>query len=115
MKLLVCGGRDYTNRNALFAALDWLHGRRNIELIIHGAARGADRLAAEWASARGIQSRAFPALWDVDGKAAGFIRNRRMLDCGRPDGVAAFPGGRGTADMINQAQAAGVLVWRPYK
>jgi hypothetical protein len=115
MKILVCGGRDYADRVALFAALDHLHARRVIELVIHGAARGADKLAAEWANARGIQSRAFPALWDADGKAAGFIRNQRMLDCGRPDGIAAFPGGRGTADMINRAQTAGVPVWRPYQ
>jgi hypothetical protein len=115
MKLLVCGGRDYTDRAALFAALDYLHARRVIELIIHGAARGADKLAAEWAGARGIQSRAFPALWHAHGKAAGCIRNQHMLDCGKPDGVVAFPGGCGTADMINRSQTAGVPVWRPYK
>ena len=114
MKLLVCGGRDYTDRAALCAALDRVHARRGIELIIHGAARGADTLAAEWAKVRGIPSRPFPALWDVDGKAAGFIRNQRMLDCGKPDGLAAFPGGRGTADMINRARSAGVPVWQPY-
>ena len=115
MKLLVCGGRDYTDRIALFKALDHLHARRAVELIIHGAARGADKLAAEWAGARGIQSQAFPALWHVHGKAAGYIRNQHMLDAGKPDGVAAFPGGRGTADMIDRAQIAGIAVWRPYK
>lgn len=115
MKLLVCGGRDYTDRAALYKALDHLHARRTIELVIHGAARGADSLAAEWAGARGIQSKAFPALWHAYGKAAGWIRNQHMLDAGQPDGVVAFPGGRGTADMINRAHTAGVPVWQPYK
>jgi hypothetical protein len=33
-----------------------------------------------------------------------------MLDEGRPDLVIAMPGGRGTANMISQAEKAGVAV-----
>ncbi|MEM9912925.1 MAG: hypothetical protein AAF922_19365 [Pseudomonadota bacterium] len=44
------------------------------------------------------------------GRAAGPIRNKEMLDEGCPDLVVAFPGGRGTANMVKQAQAAGVEV-----
>lgn len=46
----------------------------------------------------------------TNGKAAGPIRNQRMLDEGKPDLVVAFPGGRGTADMVRRAKAAGVPV-----
>jgi hypothetical protein len=44
------------------------------------------------------------------GRAARPIRNQRMLDEGKPDLVVAFPGGRGTTDMIRRAERAGVPV-----
>jgi len=34
-----------------------------------------------------------------------------MLAEGEPDAVLAFPGGRGTADMVRRAKRAGVPVW----
>lgn len=114
MKLLVCGGRDYSNHAALERALLHLHGRRPITLLIHGDAPGADRLAARIADLHGIPTMAFPADWSGLGKAAGPIRNQQMLDEGRPDGVMAFPGGSGTADMVRRAIAAGLKVWKPY-
>ena len=80
-------------------------------VLIHGAARGADEGAARWAKSEGIASRAYPANWRKHGKAAGPIRNQQMLDDGRPDFVVAFPGGRGTADMVRRAHAAGVPVY----
>lgn len=75
--------------------------------LITGAAYGADTLAAEWATRSGVQVVSCPANWSVYGKGAGHVRNRRMLELG-PDLVVAFPGGRGTADMIRQATSAGV-------
>jgi predicted polyphosphate/ATP-dependent NAD kinase len=39
----------------------------------------------------------------TQGKAAGIIRNQRMLDEGKPDLVIAFQGGDGTADMVRRA------------
>jgi hypothetical protein len=54
-----------------------------------------------------------PAEWKKHGKRAGPLRNMRMLEEWKPDGVAAFPGGSGTADMIAQARNAGVKVWEP--
>ena len=47
------------------------------------------------------------------GRSAGAIRNRDMLDTGKPDLVVAFSGGRGTADMVRRAGKAGVAVNRP--
>jgi hypothetical protein len=34
-----------------------------------------------------------------------------MLDEWQPDGVIAFPGGRGTADMTRRAKESGLKVW----
>ena len=53
---------------------------------------------------------AFPAEWKKHGKAAGPIRNRKMLQDGKPDLVLAFPGGRGTANMVELATDAGIRV-----
>jgi hypothetical protein len=110
MRVLVCGGRDYADARALNEALDAIHRETPITRLIHGAARGADSLAATWAVSRGIPASAFPADWKQDGKAAGFIRNARMLRDGRPELVVAFPGGKGTAHMVKLAKDAGVPV-----
>ena len=108
MRVLVCGGRTYSDRRTLASTLDKLTPKP--ALIIAGAAPGADTLAAEWAVSRCVESAAFYADWELHGKAAGPMRNRRMLEEGKPDLVVAFPGGSGTADMVRQAKAAGVRV-----
>lgn len=135
VRVLVCGGRLYgaTNlakqppaqapqtplfrtpeygpsleRNALYAILDAEHRARPFEVLIHGAARGADQLAGEWAKSRGVSLDVYPADWDKHGRSAGPIRNGRMLVDGKPDMVIAFPGGKGTADMVRQARRAGI-------
>lgn len=115
MKFIVCGGRDYTNISAVRHALHSLHSHTGITLIIEGGALGADRLARAWAIACDVPYVTVAADWDKHGKAAGPIRNAEMLATHKPDGVVAFPGGRGTADMIAQARAAGVKVWEPFK
>lgn len=66
-------------------------------------------MAYDWVKARDILIEEYPAEWDKHGKAAGFIRNQDMLDSG-VDVVVAFPGGRGTADMVRRARKAGVEV-----
>lgn len=110
IRVLVCGGRDYADRNAVFEALDEVAERHNGVRIIQGGATGADALAREWCVTRHESYMNFPADWKKHGRAAGPIRNRQMLDEGRPDVVFAFPGGRGTADMIRQAELVPVPV-----
>lgn len=114
MILLVCGGRAWSDRERTFQALDTVQRRRGVEQLITGCARGADSLAVEWATTRGVAHRVFRADWEGLGRRAGSVRNQRMLDDGRPDGVVAFPGGVGTADMVRRALEAGVTVWQPY-
>lgn len=109
-RVLVCGGRDYDDKESLTTVLDAAHHANPIECLIHGAARGADTLAADWALSHDVLCNAYPADWERDGKAAGPIRNQRMLDLGKPHMVIAFPGGKGTADMIRRAEAAKVPV-----
>lgn len=114
MKVLVCGGRNYWKPSQVNRALARLHAERGITLLIHGDAPGADKMADAWAKEVGVEVRAFPANWDAFGPGAGPIRNQCMLDYGKPDGVVAFPGGAGTADMVKRAEEAGLKVWKPY-
>ena len=111
MKILVCGGRNFDDYDNMQSVLSSLNAERGpISLIIHGAASGADRMAGIYAYHHDIMVQEFPADWSAHGRSAGPIRNAAMLKKGRPDLVVAFPGGRGTADMVYQARNAGVEV-----
>lgn len=78
--------------------------------IISGAAKGADSAAADWAIVNYANLEEYPADWKTHGKSAGFIRNKQMLEEGKPDYVIAFPGGKGTAMMVDIAKKAKVPV-----
>lgn len=111
MKVLVCGGRDFCDDELMNDTLNEVHGTgRSITAIIQGGASGADFLAAMWATDHNVLCIGVPADWANYGKAAGPIRNRQMLEDCQPDLVLAFPGGRGTADMVRQAKKAGIKV-----
>jgi UDP-N-acetylmuramoylalanine-D-glutamate ligase len=107
MRVLVCGGRDYSDIRKVFATLGELSG---MEFLMFGCASGADAIAHQWGERMRMDYRKFFAKWTEQGKGAGPIRNQRMLDEGKPDLVVAFPGGSGTADMVRRAKAAGVRV-----
>lgn len=109
-RVLVCGGRDYRNWEQLYHVLSYLAVEYGFTEVIHGAARGADTMADQWASMTGLPARAFPANWALYRNAAGAKRNQQMLDEGKPDLVVAFPGGDGTADMVRRARAANIRV-----
>lgn len=110
MRVLVCGGRDFSDKTTVWGWMQALHLKLGVSVVIHGDASGADRLAASWARQEGVPVIAYPAAWQTHGRAAGPIRNQQMLDFGKPDLVIAFPGGRGTADMVGRARKAGIKV-----
>lgn len=115
MRVIVCGGRDYKNGDFLFFKLDELYQDlkavgKELETIIEGGAPGADKLAGEWALLKGIDLEVYKADWEKHGKAAGPIRNIKMLKDGEPDLVIAFPGGSGTAHMVGISKDAGIEV-----
>lgn len=117
-RLLVCGGRTYSEERALAWELSrWAMRHDGLEIITgydpdNVRFQGADQLAHEWALANGIPAFPFPAPWRIKGNYAGPFRNQRMLDFGKPHGVVAFPGGRGTADMCARAEKAGIKPFR---
>lgn len=102
MKVIVCGGRDYENWQHVHSTLNELHKARKITHIIHGNAPGADTHGGCWARKNGVQEVVCASNWDKYGTRGGPIRNQAMLQL-VPDLVLAFPGGRGTSDMMRQA------------
>lgn len=109
MKVLVCGGREYQNRDRVIQVLNDLNSRHGVSLLIHGDARGADRLAGNWAESAGVQEVRCPANWLYYGRRAGHRRNASMLLL-EPDLVVAFPGGKGTAMMVQLAKDNNIRV-----
>jgi hypothetical protein len=110
VRVLVCGGRDYTNHERAMIVLDEVHARQPITLIIEGGARGADRLGRDWAKLHNIPVHTEEAQWAKFGRSAGALRNIEMLKQS-PDLVVAFKGGKGTAHMTLIARAAGIPLY----
>lgn len=112
MKILVCGGRDFGNTADeyyfIFNRLD--ESVTPEDVIISGLATGADTVAVEWARMGGNRVETYPANWERDGNSAGPQRNQRMIDIGKPDIVYAFPGGKGTRDMVTRAKKHNIPV-----
>lgn len=121
MRVLICGGRN----EPVQPIVEWLTNNLEqclkdkfgtvffnpvVDVVIHGGAKGADTAAGIWAEANYIPLEVYRANWDLFGKAAGHIRNARMLKTGMPDVIVAFPGGSGTANMIKQASKAKIPV-----
>ena len=89
MKVLVCGGRNFNDALTLGSWLGGIHKDHGITLLIEGGARGADYMARKFAEWADIPVKTFDADWAAHGKAAGPIRNRRMLEESKPDLVVA--------------------------
>lgn len=115
MIVLVCGGRDYKDWERFRDVMDKLHEEHVFRKVIYGDAAGADHMAGLWAHRWKISHSQYKAFWGTQGRAAGPLRNKRMLYEGKPDLVVAFPGGDGTANMMKQAKAAGVVIFRVEK
>ena len=112
------GGRDLAWPHQRVAAeLLARSGGRLVHLLLHGGARGADAAIARAAHQLGWSALVMPAEWRRHGRAAGPIRNRELLELAvaRAEAhtspgvstsvlVVAFPGGAGTASLVQQAR-----------
>ena len=108
MIILACGSRDWDNQEIVRAALQELD---ESSVVVSGAARGADSIAADLAREMGLEVWEFAADWEAYGKRAGMMRNLQMLDQ-NPDQVWAFWDGqsRGTAHTVRAARKRGIQV-----
>lgn len=100
MRVLVCGGRNFKRYDIVKKVLSTL----DITEICSGHARGADEDGERYAAEFGIPVTVFPAHWNTYKQSAGAIRNKLMLTEFQPDTVVAFPGGRGTENMLMLAR-----------
>ena len=107
-RVLVCGGTKFNKKHVLYRVLDVIDPKH----IISGAADGADTLAEQYAIYHRIPRSIYPAQWNTYGKAAGPIRNKQMLDDGKPTMVVGFGGDKGTKDMLKRSKKAGLPVMR---
>ena len=111
MRVLITGDRNWSNSLAVADVVRSLHID---DVIIQGGAKGADTEAHKWALAYERTSITVPARWKVYGRAAGPIRNIKMLDDWKPDLVIYFhdnlAASKGTKHMVEEAQRRGFKV-----
>jgi len=118
--LVVTGGREFTDSKFIWRRLDDAlarHRQRKPEMpfvLLHGNARGLDKIAGAWAKEKGIDVITFEPYWQRFGKRAGYLRNERMLkfamERAKSCGLLAFPGGKGTGHCVESAKRLGMLV-----
>jgi len=112
MRILICGDRNWFKISYVREILSWFDPKSYT--IIHGAARGADSMAGEVAEKLGYNLLVFPADWEKHHRAAGPIRNRQMLEEGKPDIVFALHSNlaesKGTKDMVKISCKVGLPV-----
>lgn len=128
--IIVCGGRSYgrvssdvpdddrprfaaqaaDERARLYRVLEHAPERLGMTRLACGDQTGADFLAVEWAKEAQVPFKIYPADWDQHGLKAGPIRNRQMLEQELPAAVIGFPGSKGTRNMCDIAERAGVRV-----
>ncbi len=109
MKVIIAGGRDFTNYDILKQFCDNIITDSNFE-IVSGNAKGADKLGEQYAKEKNLKITLFPANWDKYGKSAGMIRNKEMADYA--DMLIAFwdQESRGTKNMIDTAKKLNLIV-----
>ena len=132
-RAIICGGRTYGQ------LVEWPEGERALRLeqmnfmaeyldafvarfgkpdkVFEGGALGADAVGAMWCRARGVPVTTCKPDWSK-GRAAGIQRNGTMLTVLRAfrsqfePVVIGFPGGVGTAHMLETANLACCRVFK---
>lgn len=109
MRLLVSGSRTWDDEEAVREVLRDAWKRIGAATLVHGGARGLDRMAAGIWSGAGLPVEEWPADWERFGRSAGFRRNEAMVEAGA-DLCAVFvrSGSRGASHTARIAQAAGI-------
>ncbi len=119
--VMVSGSRDmdWSHASLVEEKLKPFSGKRE-DLLIHGAGEGRDatvpgfdRVAADIAHHLKMRVHGFPALWNIQDKAAGPIRNRLLLEILLAHGQAGYrmaflafsTGGPGTEGALRGVRA----------
>jgi hypothetical protein len=109
MKTIIAGSRNLTDYKLIQEAVT--ESEFDITRVVVGGARGIDQLAEEWARKNFVKFTVYYPNWNTEGKAAGYIRNEKMVD--NADALIAIWDGesKGTAHMIDIARKYGLQVY----
>jgi hypothetical protein len=111
-KVAVTGGLDFNDHRLIWDRLDKVHTKHSDMVLLHGGSpKGAELMAAKWATNRKVPQIAFKPDWAKHAKAAPFKRNDAMLDV-LPIGVMVFPGTGIQDNLADKARKLGIPVWR---
>ncbi len=105
--LAVVGTRSFIDYDLMKEEIDGVNPSR----IVTGDARGADSLAKRYAEEKGIPYQVFEADWSGEGKKAGMLRNKLVVDACTDGLVFWDQRSPGTANAIKNLRDMG----RPYK
>jgi hypothetical protein len=111
-KIAVTGGLDFNDHRLIWDRLDKVQAKHPDMVLLHGGSpKGAELIAAKWASNRKVPQIAFKPDWTKHAKAAPFKRNDAMLDV-LPIGVLVFPGTGIQDNLADKARKLGIPVWK---
>lgn len=112
-RVLITGSRTWTDNTIIRNALADVRQQHPDAVLVHGDARGADRIAAAIWRSWGMAVEAYPADWRRHGRAAGMLRNQAMVAAGA-DLCLAFirDRSRGATHCADLAARAGIPTWR---
>ncbi|KAH2824992.1 hypothetical protein KXV85_011318, partial [Aspergillus fumigatus] len=111
-KIALTGGLDFDDYHLIWDRLDKVHGKHPDMVLLHGGSpKGAELIAAKWATNRKVPQVAFRPDWTKHAKAAPFKRNDLMLTL-MPIGVMVFPGTGIQDNLADKARKLGIPVWQ---
>jgi hypothetical protein len=111
-KIALTGGLDFNDVSLVWDRLDKVHAKHPQMVLLHGGSpKGAELIAAKWASNRKVPQIAFKPDWVKHAKAAPFKRNDAMLAV-MPIGVMHFPGTGIQDNLADKAKKLGIPVWK---
>jgi hypothetical protein len=118
-RIIICGGRHFDSYENLESVVDGVISSLNLSNeeveIVSGHCAGTDQLGERYAEMHGMKCALFPAEWKKYGRAAGPVRNSKMIDYAAESGkpvVVAFvsPKSKGTLDTVRKAEKRGFKV-----
>lgn len=107
IKLIIAGGRDFSDYNLLQIETQRFLVENNFNpsqvTIISGKAKGADSLGEQFAEKYNFPIATFIADWNLHGKAAGPIRNEEMAKMATHAIIFWDGQSRGSKNMIDNS------------
>ena len=112
MKIIIAGGRDFTDKEGLLQTFHQItnHTPNKDITVISGCAKGADSVGQWIANEYRLLIERYPADWDTYGKSAGYARNELMATKATHL-LAAWDGqSKGTKHMIDIGRKYNLII-----